>query len=1150
MNITTRGSIKFSEGNEDPMSSDVPNIYSFEVALDANNINRYVLYFSVDNCASLVLEKSLIDEAGAVVGKIDRSQIAAGTLSKVFNKDKTYKTKFKLIATNKNGSVSAELEPIDVGTDDLNVFATNLITSFSAERSTNSYDEVDVKITIAKIDDFNIQDLDQLELRYQRQDFSNYLSVILNNKINKSENLDASGNVSSYSYEFKKVKIIRPSIGGFFNFFSRITVKNFQSQDSDILTVQFLDLSVSQPSSASDSSFPEAQISDPENPASLRYEFLVKFSEVFIHQKNRTFVQNNESSKQASTFTHKFLDSDKVSGLDHTNFQIKSENQNLLFYYEFNNSKSLVTKGYVYPASVSDILPCVIVNKNGGDNDSIVLFWKINDNFFDYSMMKESVFVETLELKAKLQYKQNGSYIDITEPFTIERKHFQNSTQKFIIEIKKIQSINTLFNSISEEDNKTDNLKIVVVSHTVVCSTKFTPPKTLVFDKLLIPDQWTYIAYDKYILKDANTRSSTDDTISLDLDNPSLKGIRLPEKGFKKFDTILGVRSLVASSQSSFIDQFDCALFYKLSCSFNSFYLDPIREGTISAIVLPKIPDDTFLVAPKVKLPEPNLKKIKDGGVQAEAVVNLDEYGKISAIQLTEIGEGYSYFKTYLDKRKQTFSDFTPIVKSSYTILASDSALHNRVLIPQNASFDLDKLKASLSGGVRLASVLADKEKIDSSSDGGNPLSQLQKNQINQYLEDYLPEDSTIEGNSVEPYEQTSPVENHRALDVLDEIWLELSKLYTEKYNNPLLEINIYNEDDDLAASTIDRSGLPSSIVASTESASLTPSSTSPFSQQTNATGGEWSLFELSGLLLVPDGSPALNISNASKSPPWLTLMPLSVRSDGMWSFGPLPNMAPRAEMFNRIVTAINSLNEVRVIAPFIWLVTQRDKSETWLEAPPNSTLEIVSFSKNGKKVQSGDTISDFSIPINSSVSVLASRSVQKTEKKGDEVSQYGLDGGIYVESFEAGSSVKFKPVIHPFLIDALPRFMTPKIKRKYLGVVRQDTFSCSSYVPLTLPGTNTSVMYCGDPNGDGFYPKVVSTTPIPISKFKSTNYFEFFNSGGSISAEPYGSAKFFGVQTSKKNGYWQFCGGSCGDSYAKSIDFVYTNMYPATYKL
>ena len=155
MKITTRGLIKFSEGNEDPASSDLPNIYNFEVVIDPDNINRFVLYFSVDNCASLALEKSLIDENGSVVGKVDKSQIVVGTLSKVFNKDKQYKTKFKLIASNKNGSTTAELEPIDVGTNDLNIFTTNLITSFSTERSTNSYDEVDVKITITNIDDFN-----------------------------------------------------------------------------------------------------------------------------------------------------------------------------------------------------------------------------------------------------------------------------------------------------------------------------------------------------------------------------------------------------------------------------------------------------------------------------------------------------------------------------------------------------------------------------------------------------------------------------------------------------------------------------------------------------------------------------------------------------------------------------------------------------------------------------------------------------------------------------------------------------------------------------------------------------------------------------------------------------------------------------------
>ena len=1143
MTITTRGSIKFSKGNEDPASLSLPIIHNFEVGFDPNNINRYVLYFSVDNCASLRLEKSLLDDkTGAIVEKVDRSQIVVGTLSKVFNKDKQYKTKFKLIARNKNGLVSEELEPIAVGTDDLNIFATNLITSFSVERSAKSYDEVDIKITITNIDDFNIQDLDQLELRYKRQDFSNYLSVILDNKINKLQNLDASGNVLSYSYEFKKVKIIRQSIGGYFDFLCRVTVKDFQSQDTDSLMVYFPDLSVSQPPLVKDSSFPEAQISNPKAPASLRYEFLVKFSEVFTHQKNVIIFENGEITKEDSQFGHRFLDSDRVTGLDYNDLLTLDESDQYLFSYEFNNSKKSGTKGHVYPASVSDILPCIIVSNDG---NSIVLFWKINDNFFDYSMMKGAVSITTTEFKAKLQYKENGSYVDITDPFTIERKHFQNSTQKFIIEIKGGDSKRRdLFNLIAETDNATDNLKIVVTSHTVLCSTKQVSSKILTFDKLLIPNQWKYIAYDEYISKAPNVRNLTDKIVSLDLDDLSLRGIRLPEKGFKKFDTILGIKNLAKSSVQTYFIQYDLSLFYKLSCSFDSFYEDPIREGTINAIVLPKIPDDTFLVAPKVTIDPPNFKTIGNGGIQAEAVVNLNEYGKISAIQLTEIGEGYSYFKTALSKREQTFSDFIPIVKSSYTIVASDIGLHNDFLYLKNLSFDLGKLKASLSGGVRLASVLADTEKIDSSSDGGNPLSQLQKTQINQYLEDYLPENAEIEGNSVAPYEVKSQAINYNAQEILDEVWFELSKLYTEKYTNPLFETNIYNEDDDAATATIDQAAPSSNIVESTESASLTPSSIAPSSLQTSADGGTWSLFELNNLLVVPDGSPALNVSNINKSPPWLTLMPLSVRSDGMWAFGPLPNMAPRAEMFNRIVTAINSLNEVRIIAPFIWLVTQNSTFNIWSKPvdPLASQFDIVSFSPDGEKIESTNTTVDFALPINSNLSVAASRSVQKESRK--------LGAGEKIISTEQGSSITFEPKIHPFMSNALPRFIAGNIRRKYLGLVSENTYSCSSVVPPRAPGTNTTVMYCPTFDVGGVYPRPIPPVPLPISKLKADSYFEFFNSGGSLSASPYGTAKFFGINNFVKNGYSQYCSYECGDSYGKTVDFSYTNMYPATYKL
>jgi hypothetical protein len=590
-----------------------------------------------------------------------------------------------------------------------------------------------------------------------------------------------------------------------------------------------------------------------------------------------------------------------------------------------------------------------------------------------------------------------------------------------------------------------------------------------------------------------------------------------------------------------------------LSCSFDSFYIDPIREGTVTAIVLPSVPSDVFLVAPKVVIPPPNLKKIGNGGIQAEAVVNLDEYGKISAIQLAEIGEGYSYFKTILSKRQQTFSDFTPIVLSSYTIVASDIGLNKNALSPQNLSFDLGNLKASLTGGVRLASVLADKEKIDSSSDGGNPLSQLQKTQINEYLGNSLPEDAPIEANPAEPYEVTSEEINYNAQDILDKIWFDISKLYIEKYNNPLLEARVFNEDDDLATASIDRSGPSSNIVASTDSSSQSPSSTSPYSQQTSADGGAWSLFQLNDLSVVPDGSPALSVSNISKSPPWLTLMPLSVRSDRMWSFGPLPNMAPRAEMFNRIVTAINSLNEVRVIAPFIWAVTQNSTQNVWLKpvADSASQFDIVTFSQDGTNINPSNSIDDYILPINSTLSVGASRSVRKEHTLPFKLKDYGLSAAEYVSSIEEASSITFKPIVHPFMENALPRFVAANIRRKYLGIVNETTYSCSSVVPPRVPGTNTTVMYCASfgSNG-GSYPRPIPPVQLPISKLKQNTYFEFFNSGGSLSASPNGTAKFFGVVNFVKNGNYVYCSYECGDSYGKTVDFSYTNMFPATYKL
>ena len=118
--ITTRGSIKFSDGFEDPVSSDPPVINNFSASINPDNINQFTLYFSVDNYKTLVLEKSFIDINGNTVADSILNTDVARKTSIVDNKNKIYRIKFKLTAQNKNGSAIKEIEPIEVGTDQLN----------------------------------------------------------------------------------------------------------------------------------------------------------------------------------------------------------------------------------------------------------------------------------------------------------------------------------------------------------------------------------------------------------------------------------------------------------------------------------------------------------------------------------------------------------------------------------------------------------------------------------------------------------------------------------------------------------------------------------------------------------------------------------------------------------------------------------------------------------------------------------------------------------------------------------------------------------------------------------------------------------------------------------------------------------------------
>jgi len=164
-------------------------------------------------------------------------------------------------------------------------------------------------------------------------------------------------------------------------------------------------------------------------------------------------------------------------------------------------------------------------------------------------------------------------------------------------------------------------------------------------------------------------------------------------------------------------------------------------------------------------------------------------------IQITDPGHGYSLFKNLQSKREQTFTDLVPFVKRSFQIVANDLNINRSVLVLQNNSFDRDNLKASIEGGVRLASVYSDKQRLEQNN--GNPFSVEQKARLDEYLNFSIPEEQPNSENSVAFYDlDATPEEKDvSSIGILDETWNIISKLYTDKFTNPLENSQIYTED-------------------------------------------------------------------------------------------------------------------------------------------------------------------------------------------------------------------------------------------------------------------------------------------------------------------------------------------------------------------
>jgi hypothetical protein len=1137
--ITTIGQIPFYAGGQNSGSVNPPTITDFRAASVEDSQNEVTFYFAVSNRDSITFYSVLINDDGSGAGQEQSFDVTNATSYPII-KDSSYRTKVRIEATNGNGTVASSSITIAKATPDLQIDNDQLIASLSITRPESSFDRVSIDLVINKTAKFSLANLSKISLLNQREDLRTWQIIPLSVSI--AQEIKQNDQIVQYRFLYDRdqsVQFLRPSIGGFFNFQVKISVQDFSDVTSETKKIYYDDLDPSQVDAQPGSSFPKAEIVD--KFTSLRYEIITKLYQIFILVTNYKETANNASvaineTATAPIFNYKFLDETDVAKLGIENYVVPLDGSSWLFPQEFNNSKTDgSTKGFMYPASVSTILPCILPEGGSGDNYSIVFFWKINDDFYDYSYLKNQVSILTKSFKVKLQYKQGGSYVDLTNAISLERKiHYQSSTNKFILKIKRDVDVladkRSLFNSILESDNATDTVRFLVVEHNVVCVSYY-GAKEYTFDKLLLPPKWTYIAYDKYIPKNAVARKNN--KIELPIYNSSLRGIVLPDQGFKNFDKIVGITSWSPNATSTY----DWNIIYKVSSEFNGYYKDPVIEGTVNSVVIPKIPDDVFLIPPSVKLPDPNFLTISQGGRKADARVNLDEYGKIKAVEMVDPGGGYSLYSNQLDKRKQTFTDFVPAVMSSYRINARPVTYSKAYLKPSNSSFI--SLVASLNGGVRVASVDADVTAM------GDLLTESQKEEIKEYISGPPPqEDSQIE-DLYSVYEEREPAVK-LIQDMFDSEWYEVSRLYQEKYDNPMDAVSIYSEDEDPASSQLSDSSVSSAPLSS--EASATPTSAQAGSTQNSENGGPWQFFALNNLPVVPDGSVAVSVTTSRIAPPHLTLLPLAVRRDGERGYGPLPNMKPRAEMFNRIVSAINNLNEVRVIVPYIWLVTTRSKNEAWITPSAAYSLTEEVFNSGGTKYENSVSISDNFSPINAGFSVGASRSVGKRELKSSEVSSYGLAGGIYAISSQSSTSQSFTPKIHPLMLDAIPNYMSRGIKKRILGVVSTFTYNCASTQTPVSQYLGVPALSCATRNGNVFEKPFPASYPDTV--FSTDSYFEFFDSGGSISASPRGTARFVGIQIEKYNNEPQFCYASCGDADYKSIDFTYANMFPATFKL
>jgi len=1165
MPIDENGSIGIEENlQESGGSLEISNIF---VKINGTTV--------VDNLDNIIVDSVFlfwdISNASDAKLKIQKKEIGRGTINLIgdpeyidilnFNNadgyelvlDKKYSISIQIIAQDSSG-YELSSDQITLRKASSNFIPENSIINqengFSIQQAGADYDFNAIKFSILLNYDSQTLDLSDpsislaITLFYTYDKNRSWTPVSLKNT-NYIEIKDDDGNTKNYEYKFGSngdIKINPPQDGGVVFFYCRVLVKR-SSGAIDYFTTKeeflFFDTAKTQTN--------EAVIildSSSSKPANLKYEIKTRISEMYASAENSRYEDTKELIDDS--FAHYFLDSIRFKGKAYSDLAFTYFiNSAVLFGfpYQADSTDQNNTKGYFYPACISEILPCINISLDSqNDNNVVTLFWKIIDDFYEYSFFNESITIKTNELKVSVEYLDSGVYKEILSDLLLEygaNKNYDSVENKFFIKISRnnpnLKNIIN-FNRIKESDNQNKNLRIVVKSHKVTASSPFG-----VFDysfkKLLISPQWTHIVYDQFI--PSSSRDSIDKKFKLNLDSNILRGIVIPDAAFKKFDVLKRMEYSTGGSNPRKVVQ-DYKILFKLYTEVDAIYTDPIREGTITYVEIPSKPETVFLIPPKVNIPPPNIDT--ENGVQAEAEVSLDEYGKIAGIKIIEPGNGYSVFKDESSKRIQTFSDLTPVVKSSYKIVSQNLNIQKDFLILKNPSFS--RLRASMDSGIPLTDIFSSSRTLDAEQ--------------KQIFEDYKQRNNFKAPNEQEESRDSLKYNNLRnnpdtsvSIKDLDLEWYNISSLYSEKYNNPLDNLSIYNKDTDIEADFIDDSNLSENVQNSSSSIE-NPNGQSSLNSDDQQIGTSTTsqTFALNNLIIYTDSSPGISLISNASAPPWLTLLPKEYRADAAPAYGALPNMLPRAyNLYNRLSNGINNLNEVRVMIPMIWAVDYTSRYNSYyLNDAGVDPMQIINWSQEGKKVELSNVYSYYQ-PINSSIVVSASRSVGRTEIKRIEKAERGIEdlaGDVFVVSTEDGSSASFTPFIHPWMEKAFPEFYLRSYRRKFLGIVVDQSYTCSSYTPYTQNGAY--FIPCAGVWGDP-YPKQITLSSVPVDQGSTQRYFQFFTNG-QISASPNGTAQALSLPNGTKNGRKIFCTESCGTSNSKAIDFKYTNMYPGTVKI